>query len=98
MLRLDGQTPDRWGSKQGLIGLNSQDHSASGVAIQILHAASGVPVDIGSSWKIGSYPLARRTIEVPLLARYYQIDTEHYSRKGYRHTHLDNQLSVNGAR
>ncbi|WP_455813492.1 fimbrial protein [Pseudomonas graminis] len=70
-MQLDG-TPPAGTVDPGLIALSDEANSASGVALQIVHAANGTPVDIGKRWQIASYPLADRTLIVSFLARYYQ--------------------------
>lgn len=70
-LQLSG-TPPPDSANTSLIALSNERSSATGVALQILLAASSAPVIIGQSWQIASYPLADRTLTVSFLARYYQ--------------------------
>ncbi|MFK8258053.1 fimbrial protein [Erwinia sp. AnSW2-5] len=71
LMQLDGTTPA--GSvNTSLIALSDETNSATGVALQIVHADSGTPVNIGQRWQIASYPLADRILTVSFLARYYQ--------------------------
>lgn len=71
LMQLDGTAPAGT-VNPSLIALSDEANSASGVALQIVHADSGTPVDIGKRWQIASYPLADRLLTVSFLARYYQ--------------------------
>lgn len=71
LMQLDGTAP-AGRINSSLIALSDEVNSATGVALQILHADSGTPVNIGQSWQIARYPLTDRTLTVSFLARYYQ--------------------------
>lgn len=71
LMQLDGTAPAGT-VNPSLIALSDEANSASGVALQIVHADSGTPVNMGQRWQIASYPLADRLLTVSFLARYYQ--------------------------
>lgn len=71
LMQLDGTAPAGT-VNSSLIALSDEAHSATGVVLQILHADSGAPVNIGQRWQIARYPLAERTLTASFLARYYQ--------------------------
>lgn len=71
LMQLNGTAP-AGATAPGLLALSEDANSATGVALQILHADSTIPVTLGQPWQIASYPLTVRTISVPLLVRYYQ--------------------------
>ncbi|MFK8259603.1 fimbrial protein [Erwinia sp. AnSW2-5] len=73
MMQLDGTSP-AGGKNSGLLSLSPNADNASGVALQILKGGSGVPVNFGTSWQIGSFPVSGSKITIPLTARYYQTE------------------------
>jgi type 1 fimbria pilin len=72
-LQLSGVAP-AGRATPGLIALSNDSNRATGVALQILHAASGSAVDIGQRWPVARYPLSGSAISVPLRVRYYQTE------------------------
>ncbi|QGU86821.1 fimbrial protein [Erwinia sorbitola] len=73
MMQLAGTRPAD-ATTPGLIALSKETNTASGIALQILHATSTLPVEIGKRWQIASYPLTSGVVTVSLRARYYQTE------------------------
>lgn len=72
LVQLDGALPAGTRNRS-LLALSEESGVARGVALQILHATHGTPVEMGQPWQIARYPLTDRVITVPLQVRYYQI-------------------------